>query len=122
FRYVGASLVVAVGSLAFTSIGLAEMNSRLDAAGVDRLEEERLDQALTGSPNAISAQANELQGPQREAFIAGAQRGTVDRFHASMLLIAVTSAGGLVTWLVLMRPARRRVSPPSPSSAPSGPA
>jgi MFS transporter, DHA2 family, methylenomycin A resistance protein len=119
FRYVGASLVVAVGSLAFTSIGLAEMNRRLDAAGVDRLEEERLDQALTGSPSAISAQANELQGAQRQAFIAGAQRGTVDGFDASMLLITVTSAAGLVTWLVLMRPARGRVSPPSPSSSPS---
>jgi MFS transporter, DHA2 family, methylenomycin A resistance protein len=122
FRYVGASLVVAVGSLAFTSVGLAEMNNRLDAAGVDRVEEERLDQALTGSPSAISAQANELQGAQRQAFIAGAQRGTVDGFDASMLVIAATSVGGLVLWLVLMRPGGGRVSRPSPSSPPSGPA
>ena len=121
FRYVGASLVVAVGSLFYTGVGIAEMNRQLDAAGVSGVEEEQLDQALTGSPAAISEQANQLQGAQRQAFVSGAQQGTVDGFDASMLLIAVTSAGGLVLWLVLMRPGRR-VSRPSPSSPPSGPA
>jgi len=121
FRYVGASLVVAVGSLFYTGVGIAEMNRQLDAAGVSGVEEEQLDQALTGSPAAISEQANQLQGAQRQAFVSGAQQGTVDGFDATMLLIAVTSAGGLVLWLVLMRP-RRRVSRPSPSSAPSEPA
>jgi DHA2 family methylenomycin A resistance protein-like MFS transporter len=121
FRYIGASLVVAVGSLAYTSVGLAEMNRQLDAAGVDRVEEEQLDQALTGSPSAITSEADRLQGAQRQAFVSGAQQGTVDGFDASMLVIAVSSIGGLVLWLVLMRPARRRVSPPSPSSAPSAP-
>ena len=120
FRYVGASLVVAVGSLFFTGVGIAEMNRQLDATGVSRIEEEQLDQALTGSPTAISEQTNQLQGAQRQAFVSGAQQGTVDGFDASMLLIAVTSAGGLVLWLVLMRPARR-VSRPSPSSVPSAP-
>jgi EmrB/QacA subfamily drug resistance transporter len=121
FRYVGASLVVAVGSLFYTGVGIAEMNRRLDAAGVSGVEEEQLDQALTGSPAAISEQESQLQGAQRQAFVSGAQQGTVDGFDASMLLIAATSAGGLVLWLVLMRPSRR-VSRPSPSSAPSGPA
>jgi MFS transporter, DHA2 family, methylenomycin A resistance protein len=121
FRYVGASLVVAVGSIFYTGVGIAEMNRQLDAAGVSRVEEEQLDQALTGSPAAISEQTNQLQGAQRQAFVSGAQQGTVDGFDASMLLIAVTSAGGLVLWLVLMRPGRR-VSRPSPSSAPSEPA
>jgi MFS transporter, DHA2 family, methylenomycin A resistance protein len=121
FRYVGASLVIAVGSLFYTGVGIAEMNRQLGAAGVSSVEEEQLDQALTGSPTAISEQTNQLQGAQRQAFISGAQQGTVDGFDASMLLIAVTSAGGLVLWLVLMRPGRR-VSRPSPSSAPSEPA
>jgi DHA2 family methylenomycin A resistance protein-like MFS transporter len=121
FRYVGAALVIAVGSLFYTGVGIAEMNRQLDAAGVGSVEEEQLDQALTGSPAAISEQTNQLQGAQRQAFISGAQQGTVDGFDASMLLIAVTSAGGLVLWLVLMRPGRR-VSRPSPSSAPSEPA
>jgi MFS transporter, DHA2 family, methylenomycin A resistance protein len=121
FRYVGASLVVAVGTLFYTGVGIAEMNRQLDAAGVSRVEEEQLDQALTGSPAAISEQANQLQGAQRQAFVSGAQQGTVDGFDASMLLIAVTSAGGLVLWLVLLRPARRRVIRPSPSSPPSAP-
>ena len=121
FRYVGASLVVAVGSLLYTGVGIAEMNRQLDAAGVSGVEEEQLDQALTGSPAAISEQTNQLQGAQRQAFVSGAQQGTVDGFDASMLLIAITSAGGLVLWLVLMRPGRR-VSRPSPSSPPSGPA
>jgi EmrB/QacA subfamily drug resistance transporter len=118
FRYVGASLVIAVGSLFYTGVGIAEMNRQLDAAGVSRVEEEQLDQALTGSPSAISEQANQLQGAQRQAFVSGAQQGTVDGFDASVLLMAVSSVGGLVLWLVLMRPARR-VSQPSPSSAPS---
>jgi DHA2 family methylenomycin A resistance protein-like MFS transporter len=121
FRYIGASLVVAVGSLAYIGVGLAEMNHQLDAAGVDQVEEEQLDQALTGSPSAISDQANKLQGAQRQAFVSGAQQGTVDGFDASMLVIAVSSVGGLVLWLVLMRPDRRPVSRSSPSSLPSAP-
>jgi DHA2 family methylenomycin A resistance protein-like MFS transporter len=121
FRYVGGSLVVVVGSLAYTGVGIAEMNSQLDSAGVDRVEEEQLDQALTGSPSAIADQASQLQGDQRQAFISGAQQGTVDGFDASMLVIAVSSVGGLVLWLVLMRPARRRISQLSPSSPLSGP-
>jgi MFS family permease len=119
FRYVGASLVVAVGSLFYTGVGIAEMNRQLDAAGVSRVEEEQLDQALTGSPDAITQQANQLQGQQRQAFVSGAQQGTVDGFDASMLVMAVSSVGGLVLWMVLMRPSR--VSRPSPASAPSAP-
>ncbi|HKA94058.1 MAG TPA: MFS transporter [Acidimicrobiia bacterium] len=107
FRYLGAALVIAVGSLVYTSVGIAEMNRQLDAAGVARVEEGQLDQALTGSPSAITEQANQLHGQQRQAFIAGAQQGTVDGFDASMLFIAVTSVGGLVLWLVLMKPSRR---------------
>lgn len=121
FRYLGAALVVAVGSLAFSGVGIAELNRSLDAAGVDRPEEEQLDQVLTGSPSAIASEAQQLQGEQRQAFISGAQRGTVDGFDASMLVIAVSSVGGLVVWLVLMRPRGRRVSRPSPSSRPSAP-
>jgi MFS transporter, DHA2 family, methylenomycin A resistance protein len=120
FRYVGAALVVAVGSLAFSGVGIAELNGRLDAAGVARPEEEHLDQVLTGSPSAIAGEANKLQGEQRPAFIAGAQRGTVDGFDAAMLVIALGTLGGGVGWLVLMRPGGRRVSRPSPSSPPSG--
>jgi hypothetical protein len=97
------------------------MNHQLDAAGVDQVEEEQLDQALTGSPSAISDQANKLRGAQRQAFVSGAQQGTVDGFDASMLVIAVSSVGGLVLWLVLMRPDRRPVSRSSPSSLPSAP-
>jgi DHA2 family methylenomycin A resistance protein-like MFS transporter len=107
FRYIGASLVVAVGSLAFSAVGISELNDRLDQAGVAQPEEETLDQVLTGSPSAISSEANQLQGEQRQAFISGAQHGTVEGFDASMLVIAVSSVGGLVLWLVLMRPARR---------------
>ena len=118
FRYVGAALVVAVGSLAFSSVGIAELNHRLDAAGVSRPEEEQLDQVLTGSPSAIAGEADKLQGGQRQAFIAGAQRGTVDGFDAAMLVIALGTLGGGVAWLVLMRPGGR-VSRPSPSSSPS---
>jgi MFS transporter, DHA2 family, methylenomycin A resistance protein len=122
FRYVGAALVIAVGSLFYTGVGIAEMNRQLDAAGVGSVEEEQLDQALTGSPAAISEQTNQLQGAQRQAFISGAQQGTVEGFDASMLVIAVSSVGGLVVWLWLVRPRGRAISRPSPSSAPSEPA
>ncbi|MFL6241431.1 MAG: MFS transporter [Acidimicrobiia bacterium] len=122
FRYVGASLVVAVGSLVFSSAGIAELNRQLDAAGVNRPEEEQLDQVLTGSPSAISSSANGLQGNQRQAFITGAQQGTVEGFDGAMLVIAVSSVGGLGVWLWLVRPRGRAVSRPSPSSAPSEPA
>jgi len=122
FRYVGASLIVAVGSLVFSSAGIAELNRQLDAAGVNRPEEEQLDQVLTGSPSAVTSSANGLQGNQRQAFISGAQHGTVEGFDASMMVIAVSSAGGLVVWLVLVRPRGRPVSRPSPSSPPSEPA
>jgi MFS transporter, DHA2 family, methylenomycin A resistance protein len=120
-RYIGAALVVAMGTLAFSGAGIAELNHELDTAGVTRAEEETLDQVLTGSPSAISNQANQLPAAQRTAFIAGAQQGTVDGFDASMLVIVVSSVGGLVVWLVLMRPDRRRPSRPSPSSRPSAP-
>src|SRR5919106_419339 len=45
------------------------LNHQLDAAGVPRPEEETLDQVFTGSPSAISSEANTLQGEQRAAFI-----------------------------------------------------
>jgi hypothetical protein len=83
-------------------------------------EEEHLDQVLTGSPSAIAGEADKLQGQQRQAFIDGAQHGTVDGFDAAMLVIAVSAVGGLVLWLVMMRPGGGRVSRPSPSSPPSG--
>jgi EmrB/QacA subfamily drug resistance transporter len=120
FRYVGAVLIVALGTLVFSGIGLAELNNRLDAAGVSAPEEEHLDQVLTGSPSAIAGEADKLQGQQRQAFIDGAQHGTVDGFDAAMLVIAVSAVGGLVLWLVMMRPGGGRVSRPSPSSPPSG--
>jgi MFS family permease len=120
FRYVAAVLVVALGSLVFTGIGLAELNHRLDAAGVNRPEEEHLDRVLTGSPSAVRGEARNLHGKQRQAFISGAQRGTVDGFDGAMLVIAVSALAGLVLWLLLMRPRGGPVSRPSPSSSPSG--
>ena len=115
-------VLVAVGSLVFSSAGIAELNRQLDASGVSRPEEEQLDQALTGSPSAIASSANGLQGSQRQAFISGAQHGTVEGFDGSMMVIAVSSVGGLVLWLVLVRPPGHAISRPSPSSPPSEPA
>jgi MFS transporter, DHA2 family, methylenomycin A resistance protein len=66
-RYFGAAIAIAVGSLAFSGIGIAELNHRLDAAGVSRPEEEKLDQVLTGSPNAVAAEAAELPGSGRRS-------------------------------------------------------
>jgi hypothetical protein len=100
--------------------GDSDGRAHLDAAGVSAPEEEHLDQVLTGSPSAIAGEAETLQGQQRQAFIDGAQHGTVDGFDAAMLVIAVSALGGLVLWLVMMRPGGGRVSRPFPSSPPSG--
>jgi hypothetical protein len=78
----------------------------------------------TAINTAVSAIADDLTISSTTlgwALNACAQQGTVYGFDASMLVIAVSSVGGLVLWLVLMRPARRRVSRPSPASLPSAP-
>jgi DHA2 family methylenomycin A resistance protein-like MFS transporter len=107
FRYVGATLVVAVGSLVYTSVGIDDLNQSLEAANVGTVEEEKLDRVLTGSPAAVDAAIDDLGGQHRRAFVDGAGEGTANGFGASMLVIAVPAAVGALAWIWLLSPKRR---------------
>ncbi|MGH9049500.1 MAG: MFS transporter [Acidimicrobiia bacterium] len=106
-RYVGATLVVAVGSLLYTSVGLDDLNRSLEAANVPAVEEEKLDRVLTGSPTAVDAAVDDLGGEHRTAFVDGAREGIADGFGAAMLLIAISAGVGALAWIWLLAPRRR---------------
>ncbi|MGH8985637.1 MAG: MFS transporter [Acidimicrobiia bacterium] len=110
FRYVGATLVVAVGSLVYTSAGLDDLNQSLETAKVGAVEEEKLDRVLTGSPTAVEATVNELGGEHRQAFVDGARTGIANGFGAAMLVIAISAAAGALAWIWLLSPRRRSSS------------
>jgi MFS family permease len=107
FRYVGATLVVAVGSLVYTSVGIDDLNKSLERAGVGAVEEEKLDRVLTGSPAAVEDTVRELGGEHREAFVAGASEGIANGFGAAMLVIAISAAVGGLAWIWLLAPRPR---------------
>ncbi len=106
-RYVGATLVVAVGSLLYTSVGLDDLNRSLEAANVPAVEEEKLDRVLTGSPTAVDAAVDDLGGEHRTAFVDGAREGIADGYGAAMLLIAISAGVGALAWIWLLAPRRR---------------
>ena len=107
FRYVGATLVVAVGSLVYTSVGLDDLNRSLETTKVGMVEEEKLDRVLTGSPTAVDATLNDLTGDDRTAFVDGARQGIANGFGAAMLVIAISAAAGTLGWIWLLAPRRR---------------
>ena len=107
FRYVGATLVVAVGSLVYTSVGLDDLNRSLETTKVGAVEEEKLDRVLTGSPTAVDATLNDLTGDDRTAFVDGARQGIANGFGAAMLVIAISAAAGTLGWIWLLAPRRR---------------
>ncbi|HEX6312493.1 MAG TPA: MFS transporter [Acidimicrobiia bacterium] len=106
-RYVGATLVVAVGTVLYSSAGIDALNASLSSAGAGAVEEEKLDRVLTGSPAAVEDTLGELHGEERAAFVDGAGRGTTDGFDAAMLLVAISSVVGAVAWIWLFSPRRR---------------
>jgi DHA2 family methylenomycin A resistance protein-like MFS transporter len=107
-RYVGATLVVAVGTVLYSSAGVNDLNDSLRTASASQVEEEKLDRVLTGSPTAVDATLADLHGKSRAAFVDGARRGITDGFGAAMLLIAISSAVGALAWVWLLSPKRRR--------------
>ena len=107
FRYVGATLVVAVGSLVYTSAGLDDLNRSLETTKVGAVEEEKLDRVLTGSPTAVEATLNDLTGDDRTAFVDGARDGIANGFGAAMLVIAISAAVGTFGWIWLLAPRRK---------------
>lgn len=109
-RYVGATLVVAIGTLLYSAVGIDELDRSLATAGTSAVEEEKLDEVLTGSPTAVEDTLDDLPRRERAAFVRGAQNGTADGFGAAMLLIAGSAAVGAVGWIWLFSPKRRRSS------------
>ena len=74
-RYLGAALVVSIGTAVFVSAGSDELNGKLVAAGIDTLERDRLDKVLTGAPEHVRAAEASLHGADRTAFEQGAAEG-----------------------------------------------
>ena len=103
-RYVGAALIVSLGTIAFTQVASDDLNSKLDTAGVGRLEDRALDHVLTGAPSQVEAAENRLAARDRPAFRAGAGEGVAQGFGAVMLGLGVVSLAAAVLWWVLMRP------------------
>lgn len=105
-RYLAAALVVTLGTVLFTSVGSDELNRTLDRAGVPRVEQERLDETLTGAPARVEAAERTLDERDRAAFRSGAADGIAGGFAAVMLALGVIALISSLAWILLMRPAR----------------
>ncbi|MQA75573.1 MAG: hypothetical protein GEU88_14750 [Solirubrobacterales bacterium] len=105
-RYLAAALVVAIGTVAFTEVGADDLNRRLDATRVVRLEDATLDRTLTGGPGQLRAAEAGLDPRDRTAFRTAAGEGTVGGFGAVMLGLGLLALGATVPWIALIRPGR----------------
>jgi MFS transporter, DHA2 family, methylenomycin A resistance protein len=101
-RYVGAALVVALGTVVFSSAGSHDLNGALDGAGIPRLEQDRLDATLTGAPAQVAAAERTLERRDGKAFRAGAAEGVAGGFAAVMLGLGIVSSASALAWLVLI--------------------
>jgi MFS transporter, DHA2 family, methylenomycin A resistance protein len=102
-RYLAAALVVTLGTVLFAGAGSDDLNRRLDAGGVPRLEAERLDATLTGAPAQTTAVERTLDRSDRAAFRAGAAEGVAGGFAAVMLALGIICLVSALGWLALMR-------------------
>jgi fucose permease len=105
-RYLGAALVVAVGTVFYVSVGSDDLNRSLERAGVATQERETLDHTLTGAPSQVRAAEAQLSERDRRAYEAGAGDGVAGGFAAVMLGTGIFSLAAAVLWVVLMRLAR----------------
>lgn len=107
-RYLGAALAISVGTAVFTAVGSDELNRRLDAADVPRLERTKLDASLTGAPARVRATERQLDVRDRDAFRAGAGEGIAQGFSAVLTGMGLLALLGAVGWVLLMRTPRAR--------------
>jgi MFS transporter, DHA2 family, methylenomycin A resistance protein len=105
-RYLGAALVVAVGTVFYVSVGSDDLNRSLERAGIGTQERETLDKTLTGAPSQVRAAEGQLSKRDRRAYEAGAGDGVAGGFAAVMLGTGIFSLIATFIWVVLMRPAR----------------
>lgn len=105
-RYLGATLVVTLGTVAFSAAGSSDLNRTLDAALIPHPEQQRLDATLTGAPAQLTTAARALGPRDREAYRAGAADGIAGGYAAVMLGLGITALTAAVAWLALIgRPA-----------------
>jgi EmrB/QacA subfamily drug resistance transporter len=102
-RYLAAALVVAIGTVIFTTAGSGTMNRELARAGVAPAEQATLDTTLTGSPTHYENAAATLQGEERTAFSTAATAGLASGFHAVALAMGLAALVGGLAWVLLMR-------------------
>ena len=105
-RYVGAALVISMGTILFVQVGSEDLNRALDKAGVRKLEEDRLDRVLTGAPTEVNKTERSLDAGTKASFERGAAEGISRGFAVVSLAIGIASLISMAAWLLLMRPAR----------------
>jgi hypothetical protein len=101
-RYLGATLVVALGTVVFSAAGSSDLNRTLGGAGIAELEQERLDATLTGAPAQLMATERSLDSRDREAYRAGAADGIAGGFAAVMLGLGIIALVSASAWLALI--------------------
>jgi len=105
-RYVSAALVISLGTILFTEVGSDELNDSLKRAGASAVEEDRLDNVLTGAPSQVSETEAKLGRAAREDFRTGADEGISRGFAAVMLALGIAAFASMAAWLLLMRAGR----------------
>lgn len=110
-RYVGAALAVSIGTAAFVAVGSDELNEKLDAANVSRLERTSLDKVLTGAPAHVEAAERSLDATDRKAFETGAAEGVSAGFAVVMLGLGIAALLASLVWVALMRDPREARGP-----------
>jgi hypothetical protein len=105
-RYLGAALVVAVGTVFYVSVGSDDLNRSLERAGVATQERDTLDHTLTGAPSQVRAAEAQLSERDRRSYEAGAADGVAGGFAAVMAGTGILSLVAAAIWVALVRPAR----------------
>jgi EmrB/QacA subfamily drug resistance transporter len=101
-RYLGATLVVTLGTVLFSAAGSSDLNRTLDGAGIAHPEQGRLDATLTGAPAQLTEAEHTLSSRDREAYRAGAADGIAGGFAAVMLGLGIIAVVSAAAWAMLI--------------------
>ncbi len=103
FRYLGAVLIVAVGTILYVGAGVDHLDDSLTAAGVTETSDATLDRALVSSTEDFVEQEQELSGEEQKAFEEGAAVGITDGFRATSWLSAIACLVAAIVSAVVFR-------------------
>jgi hypothetical protein len=101
-RYLGATLVVTLGTVLFSGAGSSDLNRTLDGAEIAHPEQGRLDATLTGAPAQLTEAEHTLSSRDREAYRAGAADGIAGGFAAVMLGLGIIAVVSAAAWAMLI--------------------